>query len=202
MSCSKTKACGREEIPPPRTQGPCLDTAVYILTPECDDYVTFHKDFIFSLSSHIILRATITWLQMSWNHQGDKWVSGGGRHRPCPCLCRTTHLCLSSTFLAGQCVPDLPSLCPLRPLPSQPPALKAIENGEHLTLENIPYFTEFGKWGERFGIFFWLLARVWFIKLPLRQLLTRFIFSVSQVCPWSGAAHGQLSGQLVLWTET
>lgn len=45
--------------------GPCLDTAVYILTPECDDYVTFHKDFIFSLSSHITLRVTITWLQMS-----------------------------------------------------------------------------------------------------------------------------------------
>lgn len=46
-------------------RAPCLGSAVYILTPVCNDYVTFHKDFIFSLSSHIILRVTITWLQMS-----------------------------------------------------------------------------------------------------------------------------------------
>lgn len=46
-------------------RAPCLGSAVYILTPACNDYVTFHKDFIFSLSSHIILRVTITWLQMS-----------------------------------------------------------------------------------------------------------------------------------------
>ena len=39
------------------------------------------------------------------------------------------------------------------------------------------------------------LARIWFIKLPLRRPLTQFIFSVSQVCLWSGVAHGQLSGQ-------
>ena len=39
------------------------------------------------------------------------------------------------------------------------------------------------------------LARIWVIKLPLRRPLTQFIFSVSQVCLWSGVARGQLSGQ-------
>lgn len=112
-----------------------------------------------------------------------------------PIHCRTTHLCRSSTFLAEQCVTDLPYLHPQGAFPPSLLLLKAIENTEHLTLENILYFMEFEKEGERSDIFLWLLARIWFIKLPLRQLLTQFIFSVSQVCLWSGVAHGQLSGQ-------
>lgn len=113
-----------------------------------------------------------------------------------PLPCRTTHLCPSSTFSEEQCVIDLSS--PPLPQGSFSPGLlllRAIEDREHLTLENILYCREFKK--EETGLIFppSLLARIWFIKLPWRQLLTRFIFSVSWGHLWSAAAYGQLSGQ-------
>jgi len=30
----------------------CFDTIVYILTPECDDCITFHMNFIFPVKVH------------------------------------------------------------------------------------------------------------------------------------------------------
>lgn len=114
-----------------------------------------------------------------------------------PRPCRTTHLCPSSTFSEEQCVIDLSS--PPLPQGSFSPGLLllgAIEDHEHLTLENILYCREFKK--EETELIFSslsLLARIWFIKLPWRQLLTRFIFSVSRDHLWSAAAYGQLSGQ-------
>lgn len=119
-----------------------------------------------------------------------------------PLPCRTTHLCPSSTFSEEQCVIDLSSL----PLPQGSfspglPLLRAIEDHEHLTLENILYRREFKK--EETELIFspFLLASIWFIKLPWRQLLTRFIFSVSRDRLWSAVAYGQLSGQsqLLSW---
>lgn len=64
--------------------------------------------------------------------------------RPLPC--RTTHLCPSSTFSEEQCVIDLSS--PPLPQGSFSPGLlllRAIEDREHLTLENILYCREFKK---------------------------------------------------------
>lgn len=46
-------------------------------------------------------------------------------------------MCHRSAFSASPKAPLSPSLL----------LCKAIESGEHLPLENIPYFPEFGKWG-------------------------------------------------------
>lgn len=214
MSCSNTKACGREEIPPLPYPGPMFgywslyfDSSVWWL---CN----FSQGFHFSLSSHIILRVTITWLQMSWNHQGDKWVSGGGR--PGTRRCKTTHLHCASTFLKNNM--SKTSLSPRHhhqsccsrssqaPFPPSLLHLKATENTEHLTLENIPYFMEFGKGGDIFGFSFffslWLLAGIWFIKPPLRQLLSQFIFSVSQVYSEVELPMAHSVVSLLFWVET
>lgn len=120
--------------------------------------------------------------------------------RPLPC--RTTHLCPSSTFSEEQCVIDLSS--PPLPQGSFSPGLlllRAIEDREHLTLENILYCREFKKKEAELIFSPSLLARIWFIKLPWRQLLTGFIFSVSWDCLWSAVAYGWLSGQsqLLSW---
>lgn len=68
-----------------------------------------------------------------------------------PTLGWTTHLRPSSTF-SEQCVIELPSLHPQDPFSPGLLHLKAIENHEYLTLENIPYFTVLEK-GEKELIF-------------------------------------------------
>ena len=58
-----------------------------------------------------------------------------------------------------------------------------------------PTSQSWGRWEKDVILSSGCSARIWFIKLPLRRPLTLFIFSVSQVCLWSGVARGQLSGQ-------
>lgn len=71
-----------------------------------------------------------------------------------PLPCRTTHLCPSSTFSEEQCVTDLSSL-PLPQVSFSPGLLllRAIEDREHLTLENILYCREFKKDGTQLVFF-------------------------------------------------
>lgn len=96
--------------------------------------------------------------------------------------CRTTHLCGSGLHLpcSTVCHRPAPSASP-GPFPPSLLLLKAIEGRERSIWENTPYSAAFGKGGEGPDVFLRPLAGIGFIQLPLRQLLTQFIFSVSQV---------------------
>lgn len=91
------------------------------------------------------------------------------------------------------------TICHRSPLSASPPGpfppslllLKAIEDREHLTLENIPYFTEFGEGGRKTWYFPLAVSRDLIYKTAFETnphpvyFLCQPVLSLKWGCSWS-----------------